>query len=64
MERIAQKPYSTHPDDKDTLVVLSRNHKGEYVTHLYNRENAGHSDGHYFKGYDAALADYNKRGEI
>lgn len=62
MEILATKPYSAHPDDAHLSIKLYRNHKGEYVTSMCNE--LAMFDGHYFKSYDAALNDFNKRPEV
>ena len=63
-EHLFEKPYSDHPDDSYLFVVLRRNFKGEYVTHLFNNQSGGYSNGHYFEEAEEALADYRKRGLV
>jgi hypothetical protein len=62
---IATRPYSTNPDDSYLSVVLHKNFKGEYVTHVQNLHTGGFAHGHYFgKGLDAlekAMADFKSR---
>jgi hypothetical protein len=61
---LREKPYSDHPDDHFLSIVLRENFKGELVTHLYNAQSGGYSNGHYH-GVDwgAALADFHSRGK-
>ena len=69
---ILEKPYSAHLGDKHLTVVLAKNHKGEFVTWLYNSSPGceGLCEGHYhlpdFEGPEKALRealeDYEKRG--
>ncbi len=59
---IASKPYSSHPDDSYLTVVLHRNFKGEYVTHIHNSYDNGFHSGHYFDNLKDAMADFHKRG--
>lgn len=60
---IATKPYSSHPDDSHLTVVLHKNFKGEYVTHVHNSEDGGFYWGHYFSDLESAMKDFHKRGE-
>lgn len=59
---ILEKPYSDHPDDAFLSVVLHRNFKGEWVTHVRNNQDGGFSHGHYFTDLADAAKDYNERG--
>ena len=59
---IASKPYSTHPDDSYLSIVVRENHKGEYVTHMYNSIDKGYHLGHYFETLEDAMTDFKKRG--
>lgn len=52
---IATRPYSNHPDDSHLTVVLHKNFKGEYVTHVHNSHTDGFVHGHYFGKDTAAL---------
>lgn len=62
---IAQRPYSSHPDDAHLSVVLHKNFKGEYVTHVHNSQIDGFVHGHYFgKDVEAlkeAMEDFKNR---
>jgi hypothetical protein len=62
---IATRPYSNHPDDAHLSVVLHKNFKGEYVTHVYNSQTDGFVHGHYFgkdvDSLDKATADFKSR---
>ena len=62
---IAIRPISNHPDDAYLQVVLHKNFKGEYVTHVQNLHDGDFVFGHYFgKGLDAleeAMADFKSR---
>lgn len=52
---IATRPYSSHESDKYLQVVLHKNFKGEYVTHIHNTQDNGFHFGHYFGRDDEAL---------
>lgn len=59
---LAQRPVSDHPGDHYLSIVLHKNFKGEYVTHLYNSEDKGLYCGHYHgDDYDKALEDFKNR---
>lgn len=60
-ELIATRPATAHPEDYFLKIVLRR-FMGQYVTHIYNTQDGGHSLGHYH-GQDlaAALTDFNAR---
>lgn len=62
---IATRPYSNHPDDSHLSVVLHKNFKGEYVTHVLNSQTGGFVHGHYFgkdvDSLDKAMADFKSR---
>ena len=60
---IKEKPFSSHLDDKHLTVVLRKNFKGEYVTHIHNSYDDGYHHGHYHgDDYERALKDFNERG--
>lgn len=62
---IATRPFSSHPDDAYLSVVLHRNFKGEYVTHVYNSQSDGFVHGHYFgktaEDLEKAMEDFKNR---
>jgi hypothetical protein len=59
----AEKPFSSHPDDKHLTVVLHQNFKGEWVTHIHNSCDNGYCHGHYHgDDYAGALKDFQNRG--
>lgn len=62
---IDTRPYSNHPDDSHLQVVLHKNFKGEYVTHIQNTQDNGFYHGHYFgkdeNAYENAVEDYVTR---
>jgi hypothetical protein len=62
---IASRPYSNHADDSHLSVVLHKNFKGEYVTHVYNSQSNGYVHGHYFgkdlDSLDKAMVDFKNR---
>ena len=62
---IATRPFSSHPDDCHLQVVLHKNFKGEYVTHVQNLNNGGFVHGHYFgkdnEAFEDAVEDYVTR---
>lgn len=60
-ELIATRPATAHPDDHFLKIVLRR-FMGQYVTHIFNTQDGGHSLGHYHEqDLAAALADFNAR---
>lgn len=60
---IASKPYSNHPDDAYLTIILHKNFKGEYVTHMHNSICGGDYHGHYHgNDMEAAMKDFNERG--
>jgi len=62
---IAIRPYSNHPNDSHLQVVLHKNFKGEYVTHVQNTQAGGFVHGHYFgkdvNAFDKAMTDFKNR---
>ena len=62
---IATRPYSSNPDDSHLQVVLHRNFKGEYVTHVENTQCGGFVHGHYFgkdmEALEKATQDFKSR---
>lgn len=62
---IDTRSYSSHPDDCHLQVVLHKNFKGEYVTHVQNLNDGGFYHGHYFgkdkNAYENAVEDYVTR---
>lgn len=44
-----------------TLCKKDNPYFDEYVTHIYNHEFNGFSNGHYYRDYDNALQDFNER---
>lgn len=59
---IATRQLTNHPDDKHLKVVLHKNFKGEYVTHIHNSYDGGFHNGHYFgDDLQAAAKDFNER---
>lgn len=59
---IASKPYSSHPDDYYLSIVLHKNFKGEFVTHMANSEDGGFYHGRYFDNLEDAMKDFETRG--
>ena len=58
---IAEMPYSAHPDDTYLTLVLCV-YKGQFVTWVYNRSDAGFYYGRYFDtAYARALEDFIER---
>lgn len=61
-DHIATRPLTNHPDDAHLTVVLHKNFKGEYVTHIHNSCDGGYHHGHYFgNDLDKATADFKTR---
>lgn len=62
---IATRPYSQNPEDSHLSVVLHKNFKGEYVTHVHNSQTDGFVHGHYFgkdlEALDKAMEDFKNR---
>jgi hypothetical protein len=62
---IATRPYTNNPADSYLTVVLHRNFKGEYVTHIHNATTDGFVHGHYFgkelEDLDKAMVDFKNR---
>jgi hypothetical protein len=58
---LKSKKYSNHPDDWFLCVVLCV-WGDEFVTWIYNAENGGVHDGHYYEILDEAIEDFEKRG--
>lgn len=62
---IATRPYSNNSDDSFLSIVLHKNFKGEYVTHVQNLHTGGFVHGHYFgkdlDSLDKAMADFKTR---
>lgn len=60
---LARKAYSDHPADNFLEIVLHQNFKGEYVTHVLNKQTGGFAHGHYFgRDLTKAILDFNARG--
>lgn len=45
---ILTRPYSDNPDDSYLSIILHKNWKGEWVTHMVNHDDGGYYNGHYF----------------
>ncbi len=62
---IATRPKSVNPADAHLTVVLHKNFKGEYVTHIHNSYDNGFHHGHYFgkelSDLDKAWKDFGER---
>lgn len=62
---IATRPFSTHSDDSHLQVVLHKNFKGEYVTHVQNLHTGAFVHGHYFgkdtEALEKATQDFKNR---
>lgn len=64
-QHIAEKPFSNHPDDHYLSIVLHKNFKDEYVTHMYNSQDKGYYHGHYHgNDMESAMKDFNERGVV
>lgn len=55
------KMVSNHPDDWYLAIALIENHKGEYVTYLFNAERAGFNCGYYYRDLEDAQANFRER---